>query len=64
MGQQMSEILMRRQQANKLGPNQIPRDFVDFDVSSYAKLLEEQASLPAIYSPEWTKRLEGEEQTP
>jgi hypothetical protein len=37
MGVQMSEILMRRQQANKLGPGQLPADFVSWDIENWAK---------------------------
>lgn len=37
MGQQMTEILMRRQQANKLGPQRIPRDWWEWTTSNWAK---------------------------
>jgi hypothetical protein len=37
MGQQMSEILMRRQQANKVGPTAVPRDWFLWDISNWAK---------------------------
>jgi len=52
MGQQMSEILMRRQQANKLGPTSVPRDFIEWDIANYAK------------HQEGRLMVEGEEQPP
>ena len=37
MGQQMSEILMRREKANKLAPPAIPRDWWEWELDNWAK---------------------------
>lgn len=41
-GHRMSEVLGRRQRANKVGPDRVPRDFCDWDLAMNRKAQEGQ----------------------